>query len=290
MKLRQFGEALAQLTAAQAGMFTSTDERQADLLRQLYDQRVLPHDVANLFHQLRQAGNRATHAYTGDYAEALSTLKFARQLGIWFHRTFADPGFAAGPFVPPPDPAAATQALQEELAQLRQLAAAARSEAEQATIAADAAARERMSAEERARQERDERALWEQLAVEAEQAKAALAAQLQAVQAAATSAPTQAVAAIVDRAEQAATRLNIDEATTRTLIDAQLRACRWEVDTATLRYSAGTRPAKGRNMAIAEWPTSSGPADYALFVGTQCIGVIEAKRRNRNVSSAIDQA
>ena len=45
-----------------------------------------------------------------------------------------------------------------------------------------------------------------------------------------------------------------------------------------------------RAMAIAEWPTKSGPADYALFVGTSCIGVVEAKRRNKNVSAHIDQA
>ena len=57
-----------------------------------------------------------------------------------------------------------------------------------------------------------------------------------------------------------------------------------------MRYSAESRPAKGRNLAIAEWPTKSGPADYALFVGTRCIGVVEAKRRNKNVSSHIDQA
>jgi type I restriction enzyme R subunit len=41
---------------------------------------------------------------------------------------------------------------------------------------------------------------------------------------------------------------------------------------------------------IAEWPTKSGPADYALFIGTRCVAVVEAKRRNRNVSSHIDQA
>ena len=48
-----------------------------------------------------------------------------------------------------------------------------------------------------------------------------------------------------------------------------------------MRYSAGVRPARGRNMAIAEWPTTSGPADYALFVGTVLIGVVEAKRRRK---------
>jgi hypothetical protein len=53
---------------------------------------------------------------------------------------------------------------------------------------------------------------------------------------------------------------------------------------------SGSRPTRGRNLAIAEWPTTSEPADYALFVGTDCIGVVEAKRRNKNVSSFIDQA
>ena len=43
-------------------------------------------------------------------------------------------------------------------------------------------------------------------------------------------------------------------------------------------------------MAIAEWPTEDGRADYALFVGTVCVGVIEAKRKRKNVSAAIDQA
>ena len=77
---------------------------------------------------------------------------------------------------------------------------------------------------------------------------------------------------------------------TRALIDQQLRDRGWEADTKTLRHSAGVRPAKGRNMAIAEWPTASGPADYALFVGTTLVGVVEAKRRRKNVSAAIDQA
>jgi type I restriction enzyme R subunit len=43
-------------------------------------------------------------------------------------------------------------------------------------------------------------------------------------------------------------------------------------------------------MAIAECPTENGPADYALFVGLTCVGVIEAKRKRKNVSAAIDQA
>lgn len=290
IKLRQFGEVLAQLTAAKTGLLSSPDEPQADLLRRLKFERVVPREVGDLFHQLRIAGNRAAHNNTEDHAEALTTLKIARQLGIWFHRTFSDRQFSAGAFVPPPDPADATKELQEELNRLRQVLDETRSQAEKAHAAAEEEARERMSAQERARKDREDRTVWEQLAVEAENAKASLSAQLQALQASAATAPAQAIATIVTQAEAAAAEIDIDEASTRALIDVQLRARGWEADTPTVRYSTGTRPAKGRNLAIAEWPTKSGPADYALFVGTKCIAVVEAKRRNKNVSSHIDQA
>jgi type I restriction enzyme, R subunit len=55
-------------------------------------------------------------------------------------------------------------------------------------------------------------------------------------------------------------------------------------------YAGRARPARGRAMAIAEWPTETGPADYALFVGLTCVGVIEAKRKRRKLSAALDQA
>jgi type I restriction enzyme R subunit len=110
------------------------------------------------------------------------------------------------------------------------------------------------------------------------------------LQAEAESAPRAEALELVERGEEAAAKIDLDEAETRALIDQQLRDNGWEADTKTLRYSAGIRPAKGRNMAIAEWPTANGPADYALFVGTMLIGVVEAKRQRKNVSAAIDQS
>ena len=95
---------------------------------------------------------------------------------------------------------------------------------------------------------------------------------------------------LIERGEEAATKIDLDEAATRALIDQQLRDSGWEADTKEMRYASGARPAKGRNLAIAEWPTASGPADYALFVGLTLVGVVEAKRRRKNVSAAIDQA
>src|ERR1035438_8398903 len=281
IKLRQFGEVLAQLTAAKVGLLASPEEPQADLLRRLKFERIVPREVGELFHQLRIAGNRATHAQADDHGEALSMLKIARQLGIWFQRTFGQTGFSAGPFVPPSDPADATKAIQEELTRLRVVLDQTRSEADKARIAAEAEARERASAQERARKEAEEKAVWEQLASEAEKAKSALASELQAIQTVGAQATAQTTAAIVAKAEAAASDIDIDEAATRTVIDAQLRTRGWEVDTPTLRYATGTRPVRGRNLAIAEWPTKSGPADYALFIGTRCIAVVEAKRRNK---------
>jgi len=286
IKLRQFAELLAQLTAAKTGLFISTEENQADLLRRLKFERVIPEQVANLFHQIRIVGNKATHQCTGSHREALTQLKIARNLGIWFHQTFSgDRNFKAGAFVPPPKPADATAELTAELERLRNELEKTRSEAEKARQAAEDQAKALLSAEEKVQREAEERALWEQLAIEAEQARSALQAQLTSMQSTA-----QQTTIVINMSEQAAFSIDLDEDETRAIIDRQLRDAGWDADTQNLRYSKGVRPAKGRNMAIAEWRTANGVADYALFVGTRCIGLVEAKRKQKNVSTAIDQA
>lgn len=85
----------------------------------------------------------------------------------------------------------------------------------------------------------------------------------------------------------------LTEAQTRKIIDEKLRAVGWEVDTENLTYAKGAKPEKGKNRAISEWPTNSttgkrGYADYALFVGEKLVGIVEAKRAHKNVSSVID--
>ena len=89
--------------------------------------------------------------------------------------------------------------------------------------------------------------------------------------------------AIVQRAKAAGDteHLDLDEAATRKLIDAQIQAAGWEADTEAISYGNGVRPTKGKNLAIAEWPTSSGPADYVLFIGLTAIAVVEAKRKRK---------
>ncbi|OHD11462.1 MAG: type I restriction-modification system endonuclease [Spirochaetes bacterium GWD1_27_9] len=92
------------------------------------------------------------------------------------------------------------------------------------------------------------------------------------------------------RATNAARKILFDEAETRKLIDEQLRLAGWEADTENLRYSIGIRPEKGRNIAIAEWPTTEKYVDYALFIGLEFIGVVEAKKMSRDVVTVLDEA
>lgn len=95
------------------------------------------------------------------------------------------------------------------------------------------------------------------------------------------------------RSSKAASQRIKSEAETRYLIDEQLRKVGWEADTELLRYSKGIRPVKGRNIAIAEWPTDStvgnhGRVDYALFIDTQMVAAIEAKAIHKDIPSVID--
>lgn len=96
-----------------------------------------------------------------------------------------------------------------------------------------------------------------------------------------------------DKSSEVAEAMELTEAETRIIIDDQLRKYGWEVDTNNLRYSKGTRPQKGRNLAIAEFPTDSavtkgGFADYALFVGMKLVAIIEAKKASVDIPSVID--
>lgn len=102
--------------------------------------------------------------------------------------------------------------------------------------------------------------------------------------------PPAQIDARVQAARRAAAGLVLSEAQTRELIDIALREAGWEVDSNTLRHGKGTRPAKNRNLAIAEWPTRSGPADYVLFRGLTPVAIVEAKREAKDVRGCLEQA
>ncbi len=59
----------------------------------------------------------------------------------------------------------------------------------------------------------------------------------------------------------------------RQLIDARLEQSGWIVQ--DLR---NVNPMASLGVAVREYPNSTGPVDYALFVGGKPVGVIEAKK------------
>lgn len=131
---------------------------------------------------------------------------------------------------------------------------------------------------------------YEAIIKEQEEKIAALSKQVEAVSTAASSKTSKERA---EKGETASESMELSEAETRYLIDEQLRKFGWEADTNNLRYSKGARPQKGRNLAIAEWPTGSavgknGYADYALFVGLKLVGIVEAKKAAIDIPSVID--
>ena len=121
-----------------------------------------------------------------------------------------------------------------------------------------------------------------------------LLAELAALQAAAQAMPAKELAIAIEQGSEASEAIEIDEAATRKLIDRQLREAGWEVDSELLTYERGVRPTRGKDLAIAEWPTladgKEGWADYVLFAGLQVVAVVEAKRKHKDVMGAIPQA
>lgn len=293
IKLRQFAETLAQQAAAYVGGYTGPEESLIDLLNRLSERGVLDKQTAGLFHGIRRLGNAAVHEHVGTQRDALEQLRAAHHLAVWFHQSFTDPKFTPRTYFPPADPAQLERQRLAEIEALKKTLAATQEAATAAQIAAEAEAKRGAEIEALANKYSDDVATWQALAEETEAAVAAerarFAAETAALQAKATAEPVV-VSERIQRVQQASKKLHLSEAETRLLVDEQLRQAGWEVDTETLTNSKGARPQRGKRMAIAEWPTENGPADYVLFHGVQVLAVVEAKRKHKDVPASIEQA
>lgn len=291
IRLRQLAELLAKEIAARNALLPSSSASFEEVLRQLRAGSLVPRSVLDLLYHLKQVGNAAVHENAGTASDALTALKIAREAAVWFHRSYGGASdFKPGPFVPPTPPRDATEALRAEVDNLKEQVLASSSSEAKARLAAQEAEAARLAALELAEATQQEREFWEQYAVETEAGLKAAQDALQAVQSAARAAPVQQLDLLAGIAAQQAEKIELDEATTRVLIDEHLRASGWVVDSNVLRHANGTRPEIGKAMAIAEWPTETGPVDYALFIDCRCVGVIEAKREVKDVPGRLGQA
>jgi len=297
LKLRLLAEALTQQVASRVGI-RLIQPTQAELLRAV-DQRLgLDPQVRQMFHLLRSRGNEAAHQLKHNigYREGMEALKVAREVALWFHRTFgADPNFKPGPFQLPDDPSQKLATLQQQMSKLQdslqQAQSAQSAQTELAKLQADQLAQERELAE-RAQQERG---IYEALAEEASSRYASLKAEfdtkLTQANAKADTTSAQDLKAFAERSAKAAQKVAMDEASTRVIIDQMLTDAGWQADTVGLTYAKGARPEPHKNKAIAEWPSAGKQsADYVLFAGLTPVGTVEAKRLNVNVAGKIGQA
>ena len=296
IKMRQLGEAIAQNIAARIGVEYGSDVKQVDLLRDIDYSLRLDDNVRDAFHTLRKLGNAATHEFdSSSHRDALKAMMVGHALSMWFHGTFGGEkarGFKVTKFVKPEDPSAYVREIEEQLEQLK---TESQRTSDRIKVAEELRRiEEEKTAAERKRAERmaEEREIWEQLAQEQEEALAKYRAEVEQANkdnfTHFKAQPKEQQAAELQRIEKS--HFEMDEAETRVIIDQQLIDAGWEADTENLRYSKGARPEPNKNRAIAEWPTNSGPADYALFIGTTLVAVVEAKKNAKNVYGAIDQA
>ncbi|MDA8222645.1 MAG: type I restriction-modification system endonuclease [Desulfitobacterium hafniense] len=241
IKLGLFAESIVRLMFALDKIPEPLEENtQANRIRILKREGLLPKDIDDILYAIRISRNDAVHDGYESTEQAKILLEFAFKLGIWFMQTYGVWNYEPLKFVMPEDTsreadfASIIEAQEEKIKQLTEKIKTAPGNETDITIA-------------------DRR----------------------------------------KRANTSADKINLSEKETRYLIDEQLRKVGWEADTIHLRYSKGARPQKGKNLAIAEWPTDStvgigGFADYALFAGIRLIGVIEAKRHIADIPSVID--
>ncbi len=298
VKLRQLGEAMAQDIAARVGI-DHTDMNQLSLINQLVRRIGLDDNIRALFHTLRVEGNKATHQFKTSHKQAMDGIKVARALAVWFHRSFGPQGasFTPGSFVMPDDP---SEQLREYSTEIEQLKASLQDANQQIESSQELLALKQQEADAHARlaAKMDEEAKTYAELAEEQEAKLETAQQefnehLKDLQFSQQDVKVASKTAreVKQQTAKATAKLQLNEELTRILIDTQLLEAGWEADTQTLTYANGARPEKGKNKAIAEWPTTGNQkADYVLFMGCTAMAVVEAKRKNKNVAGAIPQA
>ncbi|WP_367104220.1 type I restriction-modification system endonuclease [uncultured Psychrobacter sp.] len=300
IKIRQLGEALAKDLARRNNVIFDKDIKQYQLIGKLARELYLDYNIKNIFHKIREEGNEANHEFKTSHHEASEALKLARSLCVWYHRNYGKNArnFKPKPFANLPDPSEQLQSLNQ---QVRQLAAQLKSVThESSDIEAQIELREQEAA--LIEKEKEE---YLQLAEMMEEEKNLLAEQYKQQEEALLVLELKFEEEIqilqeklqrtIDQGHKLPTKVRLadfipDENDARILIDEQLRQAGWLADSKLMTQVRGELPEVGKNKAIAEWKMKHGQADYVLFAGLIPIAAIEAKRKNTNVASKLQQA
>ena len=289
-KLRMLAEFLAQHLCAVTGAGTYVRD-QHDRITALKSEGVLEKPEADLFHEVRTAGNAAAHNNKGTARDAQHLLRICWNLAVFTRRAAVAGPFSPPPFALPVDPSTQQREVLARLAEAERRADALAANAQRALADADS----RGGALDSARAELEalrqqlaavsgDRDVWEELATELQQRHLDALADLRA-RVDATPGAREAA-----RANAAAAAYTLTEVEVRARVDADLTRAGWTADSEALRWSKGVRPQAGARQAIAEVPTADGVADYVLFDGLDAMAVVEAKATHVDVPGVLAQA
>lgn len=117
-RLRLFAELLARNLAARFNVAFDERTTQNELLRELKYQNIIDARVSMLFHNIKNAGNLAVHEGKGGVVDALTCLRYAHLLAVYYYRIFYDRTFRAEPFFNPSPPDKIEEKLQKQLAEI----------------------------------------------------------------------------------------------------------------------------------------------------------------------------
>lgn len=281
IKCRQFGEVLAEQLLRRSSTRVESS-RQIDRIRALEDAGVLTETTANALHEVRKAGNDATHSHLFNVRVTVDALGRCFQLGVLLHRAVTGDR-TVRTFVPPRPPEPSTATTTEDLQQLAALDEqyrASKAELAEALTVLDAATSSR-DAEAQARRQAEQeleraRTAQQETAAQLAELQRQLA-ELQDARALVAPEPVTlaARAAFIERARRPRP---LSEVAARRVIDEQLRTAGWIV-----QDYADANPLAGQGVAVREFRLTSGFADYLLYVDAKVVGVIEAKREGTSL-------
>jgi type I restriction enzyme, R subunit len=279
IKLRQFADLLARRVALRLAVATHSSAPLLHILNCLKNRGVAK-QVLDIFHAIQRKEDLRNNDELAVHEQAVRHLKMAMLLGEWYVRVVTeDQTFDAPSFAAPPDPHQVLQELQEQLGELAKRVSNSKP-VKESTKQETTILQKRVHAFRAV-------AYQEQLDDKNRKSRRQPARPDHAIAITIMPEPVEVIPSDRDVANQ---YLNLDQSDTRNLVDEQLRIRGWEADSTALSFASGAIPVTGRNMAIAGWPTETGFADYALFIGKKCIGVVEAKESHQNLCSAIDEA
>lgn len=284
VQTRKFAESLVNRLALANNVEFSIQVDFATRIRRLENEVDLKAELISVLHTLRKNGNKGAHELNTNHSDALVSLTLAYKAAQWLYQVTQKKTKVFRPYQQPEDPTLEIRRMRVELMELQQ----------QLRTAYDKQAVNQEIQQKNAELEAENQKLKQQQHMEAEELRLQLAKLEEKVKKL-----EQQPAPTVDSIDQiqlkaANNNFELSEAETRLLIDRQLNQAGWIADTELLTFANGVRPQAGLNLAIAEYPTqldgADGEADYVLFAGLVPVAVVEAKKKNKMVSSFISQA